>query len=43
MLVTVVEITDRNDNRPEFTKRWYTAGVMRDTQYGSEVINLGLR
>ena len=42
LLLVTVTVIDRNDNPPEFTKRWYTAGVTRDTQYGTEVINLGV-
>ncbi len=41
LLLVKVLISDINDNGPRFTRKWFTAGVTRDTQPGEEpVINL---
>ena len=39
MLWIDVEIIDINDNPPRFTKKWFTAGVTKDTQFGEEVLD----
>ena len=39
LLLVEVEITDKNDNPPRFTKKWFTAGVTKDTQFGEEVLD----
>ena len=43
LMLIEVTVLDVNDNSPKFQKRWFTAGVTRDTQVGETVINLKVR
>ena len=38
LLLVHVNIKDLNDNGPKFTRKWFTAGVTRDTQPGEEPV-----
>ena len=38
LLLVVVSVTDKNDNGPKFSRKWFTAGVTRDTQPGEEPV-----
>ena len=42
LLLVRVDILDINDNPPHFLKKWFTAGVSKDTQPGTEVIDLSV-
>ena len=41
LLVQVI-MMDINDNPPQFTRDWFTAGVTKDTQFGEEVLDLSV-
>ncbi len=43
LLWVQVIVLDINDNAPKFTKKWFTAGVTRDTQFDEPVIDLAVR
>ena len=43
LMFVEVLVNDINDSPPIFTKRWFTAGVTRDTQVGEPVLELAVR
>ena len=38
LLLAIVSVKDKNDNGPKFSRKWFTAGVTRDTQPGEEPV-----